>query len=96
MVDIRVEVFQEMDEMKLFLISQTDNNGYDTYDSAVVAAEDESIARYMHPGDGEPIEKWGGDFDFWCSSPHLVTVRYLGEADSSVERGVICASFNAG
>lgn len=31
--------------MKLFLISQTQNNDYDTYDSAVVTAPDEETAK---------------------------------------------------
>lgn len=35
--------------MKLWLISQTVNAGYDTFDSAVVCAEDESEARAIHP-----------------------------------------------
>jgi hypothetical protein len=35
--------------MKLWLISQDVNTGYDTYDSAVVAAETEEQARLIHP-----------------------------------------------
>ena len=35
--------------MKLFLLSQDYVSGYDTYDSAVVAAESESDARNIHP-----------------------------------------------
>lgn len=35
--------------MNLYLISQTINEGYDTYDSAVVAAESEDEARKIHP-----------------------------------------------
>jgi len=31
--------------MKLFLISQDENDGYDTYDSAVVCAKDEEAAK---------------------------------------------------
>ena len=34
--------------MKLYLISQDVNDGYDTYDSAVVAAESEQDARETH------------------------------------------------
>jgi len=36
--------------MNLYLISQDVNDGYDTYDSAVVCSESESDARMMHPG----------------------------------------------
>ena len=35
--------------MKLYLISQSMRCDYDTYDSAVVAAESESDARTIHP-----------------------------------------------
>ena len=35
--------------MNLYLISQDHNDDYDTYDSAVVAAENEDAARETHP-----------------------------------------------
>lgn len=35
--------------MNLYLISQTQNQTYGTYDSAVVAAESENHARAIHP-----------------------------------------------
>ena len=45
--------------MKLWCISQTDNDGYDTFDSAVVAAETESDARAIHPyGHVYPEGSW--------------------------------------
>lgn len=44
--------------MKLWHIARTDRGGYDTYDSAVVAAPDEAQARSIHP-DG--VWKWLGD-----------------------------------
>ena len=80
--------------MKLFLISQNQNRGYDTYDSAVVAAPDEETARNMNPENGKPMEKWDKDYSTWCSGPEHVKVIYLGEAVDS-EQGVECASFNA-
>jgi len=81
--------------MKHFLISQTENNDYDTYDSAVVAAESEEIARAMDPSDGNPME-FGRSYSSWCRSLDDVSVEYLGEASDKVKQGVICASFNAG
>ena len=36
-------------DMKLYKISQTINDDYDTYDSAVVCAKDEDEARHIHP-----------------------------------------------
>lgn len=83
--------------MKLYLISQNKNTGYDTYDSAVVCCENEEEARYTHP---DEIENWDGDgkarrFDTWCSAKY-VHVEYIGIADSNIPKGVVCASFNAG
>ena len=41
--------------LNLYLISQTVNNDYDTFDNAVVAAYDEEDARSIHP-----ISSWLG------------------------------------
>ena len=35
--------------MNIYLIWQNENRGYDTYDSAVVVAEDEESAKLIHP-----------------------------------------------
>jgi hypothetical protein len=77
--------------MKLYLISQTVNLGYDIYDSAVVAAESEDAARNIHP------RKFAPDWDSteWCE-PDSVKVTFIGTSDCIPESGVICASFNAG
>jgi len=83
--------------MKLFLISQSQHDDYDTYDAAVVIAENEEEARNMNPSDGESMteEDWKRSFSTWCNSPEHVKVEYLGESVSD-EKGVVCASFNAG
>lgn len=79
--------------MKLWKISQHSNQGYDTYDSAVVAADDEEAARKTSPGD----YRYSWDLDpTWCNGPDLVHVEYLGEAAEGTDAGVIVASFNAG
>lgn len=80
--------------MKLFLISQNENIGYETYDSAVVAAPDAEIARCMHPCHGE-MQNFKNSTT-WCSDRKHVQVEYLGEAADGILEGVICASFNAG
>ena len=82
--------------MKLFKISQKVNNGYDTYDSSVVCAENEEKAQYIHPG--KSPEKWDGkdeSFSSWCAVEN-VKVEYIGEAKEGTEEGVIVSSFNAG
>lgn len=82
--------------MKLWKISQSINNGYDTFDSAIVAALDEETARNTHPmGDNSYFEVKN---DTWVSSHQTdhVTVEYIGEAKQGTQEGVILASFNAG
>ena len=81
--------------MKLFLISQSENTDYDSFDSAVVCAPDEDTARRMHPSNGEIGSDWSRPFGSWCSSPDAVTVKYIGEAATGIEQGVVCSSFNA-
>jgi hypothetical protein len=80
--------------MKLWLISQDENNGYDTYDSAVVAAETLEEAQKTHPG-GD-ADEWGRLYNAWARSPDAVTVKLLGTADASIGPGIVLASFNAG
>lgn len=79
--------------MKLWYIYQDQNNGYDTYDSAVVAAETEKDARNTHPS---KYGRWGEDYPCWANSSEHVGARLIGEALPNVSAGVICASFNAG
>ncbi len=78
--------------MRLYLITQTEARGYDTYDSAVVAAPDAATARSIHPNGGN----WEPFYSSWCRSPDKVTSEYLGEAVEGTQQGVICSSFNAG
>ena len=82
--------------MKLYLISQTANRGYDTYDSAVVCAPDEETARHMDPG-GEGLAMVNLEDNYcWANDLANVTVEFLGEAKPGMLQGVVCASFNAG
>lgn len=88
-------------KLHLYRISQIDNEGYDTYDSAVVCAPDEETARCMNPHTGEIMtspEEWESGLcsSVWCKSPEHVRINYLGKADNSLKQGVIVASFNAG
>ena len=78
--------------MNLYKISQTENDGYDTYDSAVVVADTEESARNMNPR-GE----WIKDYNAWASNPSKVKVELIGKALDTLEYGTfICKSFNAG
>ena len=88
--------------MKLFLISQDSNNAYDTYDKAIVCAEDEKSAKYMRPYNTD--DEWNGKMeisesglilDAWCNVED-VKVEYIGEARQDLKKSVICASYCRG
>jgi len=81
--------------MKLWRISQTENDYYDFYDSAIVAAESEEEAKMINP-EGGRIDSAKTSYS-WVNSPDEVTAEYIGEAAEGITAGdVICASFNAG
>ena len=82
--------------MNLYLIYQSENDGWDTYDSAVVAAKTAQDAKETYPSEDFELElkDWPGSC--WCSHPVKVTVVFIGKAAAGTEAGVICASFNAG
>lgn len=56
--------------MKLYLISQSANTGYDTFDSAVIAAKNERDAQHTHPSTMFNI-KWRDDY----AEPRWMGVR---------------------
>jgi len=80
---------------KLYYLSRSKHGGYDTYDSAVVCAENKEQARGIHPsGRG----KWDGKTEMygsWCAIEEVL-VEEIGNANKEQEIGVIVASFNAG
>lgn len=83
--------------MKIYLISQDENNCYDTYDSAVVIAENEEQARNMIPYEkGEHNFDRKDEYDEW-TEPKYVKVEYIGEADKKYTKPYqVCVSYNAG
>lgn len=93
-----------MPALKLWLLSQTVNTGYDTYDSCVVAAETEEDAKTIHPSKYTKVcavkaNDDGRHNDLGCFTwgyQEDVKAEYLGEAKDDLARGVVCASFNAG
>ena len=70
---------------KLYKIWQDKNNNYDTFDSAIVCAENEEEARNT---------KLGNNYS-WVK-PEDVHVEEIGIAKDDVEKGIVLASFNAG
>lgn len=79
--------------LNLYLLKQTENDEYDTYDSAVVVAETEDEARLIHPNPSRRRTSFGSKT--WVD-PEKVEVILLGEAIGSLKRGVVCSSYNAG
>ena len=81
--------------MKLYLLSQNDNTGYDTYDSCVVCAENEEDAKTITPYGNvysEPVKIYSD----WALSKENILCEEIGKANDKQVRGVILASFNAG
>lgn len=86
--------------MKLYLISQNENDNYDTYDSAVVCAKNENEAKLITPGGawGIPHPIYPDSISgAWCSGPSMVSAQYIGIASNGIKPGtIIITSFNAG
>lgn len=91
--------------MKLYKISQNTNHRCDTYESAIVCAENEEEARTTYPyemvteEEKEWFEKWREGKLTYCSDWCLVKeviVEYVGEAREGMKKGVIIASFFRG
>lgn len=73
---------KEMEVKNLYLITQDENQDYDTYDAA----------RLIHPC--EPLDnEW--DLRSWAE-PKDVKVKLIGTATDNIKLGVVLASFNAG
>lgn len=82
--------------MNLYQISQSSNIDYDTFDSAIVCAKDETAAKAIHPGDDEEWPSSVDPFSHWCVAPDQVTAKLIGTAAPGLPEGVVLASFNAG
>lgn len=98
--------------MKIYLLEQNVAIGWDTYDAVVVIAENEDDARNIHPSPYVTHikgNKWMGtdrggtehekdNTGEWVPYQKIdkIVVTYIGEADITRKRGVLCASFNAG
>lgn len=78
--------------MKIYLISQTVNKDWNTYDSFVVYAENEEDAKLVHPLN-DINSNYAGS---WVQRVEDIQVTYLGEAKDGAERGEILSSYNAG
>lgn len=95
----------------IYLLEQTDNRGYDTYDSMVVIADDANEAKllsfekaYMLREEYDydtteldtPFKGYGYVLKRGSTWSSNVTFEQIGIADRGIPSGIICASFNAG
>lgn len=87
----------------LYLISQEERSGYDTYSNAVVTAASPEAARNIHPSHFcAPFSSEEGPKDWershaWARSPDKVNVQLLGEAHVDIPNNVVIVySFHAG
>jgi hypothetical protein len=86
-----------MPRLKLYKLKQDHAQGYDAYDSCVVAAEDEATAKTISASDySEPLPCEHNNYEAWACKPEQVTATLIGDATEGIEPGVIVASFNAG
>lgn len=82
----------------LYLLSQTENCGYDTYDSCVVCSTSPQEAVKIRPDERKWDETykygWIGD---WAITIDSVKCELIGIADESIEvETIIIKSYNAG
>ena len=79
------------------VICPDDFGDYDTYSDFVCCVYSEEEARMTHPDGCNKICENIRDHS-WIDYNQIneLKVIYLGEADNSIEIGVICASFHAG
>lgn len=89
--------------MNIYKLSQTENKGWDTFDSMIVIAENEDQAKLMFPhsdnleGDYDFSTNYWGRLDYWATSPKNVNVELLGMCYFSDSKPkIVLASFNAG
>ncbi len=84
--------------MNIYKITQTENNGYDTYDSAIVVAKSGEEAKKMHPNGKDKLPKEESDYNYssWVNDPKDVTAVKVGETTYYKKPKVLLASFNAG
>lgn len=80
--------------MNIYRIFQTINNGYDTYDSAIVIANNADEAKSLHPN-GRDVVTDNSNSGSWCELKD-VKVELIGQTNPYKTTCIILASFNAG
>jgi hypothetical protein len=78
--------------MKIYRLTQSENTGYDTYDTVIVVAATEEKARQITPNNMGFSNLWSS----WASDPENVTAELIGTTKLFKAGTVLCTSFNAG
>jgi hypothetical protein len=80
--------------MNIYLVSQSKNNNYDTYDAFVCVANNAEDAAVMPPR--KKILGYGLK-DYWLKrGDPAIKVKFIGVASPEMKKGVVLASYNAG
>lgn len=94
-------------KLKLFKVTQKENNDYDTYNSIIVCAIDKARARVIYPSvhcsyvwkrkvgwvNEEEVKVQS---DNWANELRNTRVVEIGIATENMKEGVVLASYNAG
>lgn len=86
-----------IDHTFLWLLTQSSNRGYDTYDSCIVAADTAEDAVLIHPSEyvRESNKPWGRHSG-WATTPSDVHAEKIGVTKAERRGTMILSSFNAG
>ena len=79
--------------MNIYLLTQDENTGYNTYDACVVCAESEEDAKRISSYGKDIADK--DEHYAWVASPEKVTATLIGKAANDIKQKVILGSFNA-
>ena len=82
--------------MKLWILTQDEVDGYDTFDSCVVCANNEYDARQIHPCEKYFDRNFSWGTRGWATSPENVKARCIGKAIGVSAGDVVLTSYNAG
>ena len=87
-----------MERKSIYKISQSEYDGYDSYDSAIVIAISPFRARNTCPWSGEQMtnECWSNNTGKWATSIDNVECVEIGTAILSLPSGLVLSSYNAG
>ncbi len=86
-----------MEKLNIYLLTQNDNNDYDTYDSIIVCAKNPIDAKSIDPyGEEYKNYKESNFMTSWAKYKSAIKCKKIGVADNKIKRGVVLASYNAG